>query len=147
MTQPRRILVTSALPYANGPMHLGHVLEHIHDVLGELAEAHRVLRAGGLLLVEVPNFGGVRYKSGRLRTALRLSKPVYRKLNLPEHVYYYTIDTLSQVLTKAGFEVLSRATYGKTRRRRNPLRRAYEGLRDTLKVGNKMRLVARRLPS
>ena len=27
MTQRRRILVTSALPYANGPLHLGHVLE------------------------------------------------------------------------------------------------------------------------
>jgi methionyl-tRNA synthetase len=25
--KPRRILVTSALPYANGPIHLGHVLE------------------------------------------------------------------------------------------------------------------------
>ena len=25
----RRILVTSALPYANGPLHLGHMLEHI----------------------------------------------------------------------------------------------------------------------
>ena len=25
----RRILVTSALPYANGPIHLGHMLEYI----------------------------------------------------------------------------------------------------------------------
>ncbi len=29
MTQPRRILVTSALPYANGPIHLGHLVEYI----------------------------------------------------------------------------------------------------------------------
>ena len=28
-TAQRRILVTSALPYANGPLHLGHLLEHI----------------------------------------------------------------------------------------------------------------------
>ncbi|MBU6508966.1 MAG: methionine--tRNA ligase [Gammaproteobacteria bacterium] len=28
-TPARRILVTSALPYANGPLHLGHVLEYI----------------------------------------------------------------------------------------------------------------------
>lgn len=28
-TPQRRILVTSALPYANGPLHLGHLLEHI----------------------------------------------------------------------------------------------------------------------
>jgi methionyl-tRNA synthetase len=29
MTHRRRILVTSALPYANGPLHLGHILEMI----------------------------------------------------------------------------------------------------------------------
>src|ERR1700683_1103870 len=29
MTQRRRILVTSALYYANGPIHLGHILEAI----------------------------------------------------------------------------------------------------------------------
>ncbi|MBO1256304.1 methionine--tRNA ligase [Alteromonas sp. 5E99-2] len=29
MNQKRRILVTSALPYANGSIHLGHLLEHI----------------------------------------------------------------------------------------------------------------------
>lgn len=29
MQNKRRILVTSALPYANGPIHLGHLLEHI----------------------------------------------------------------------------------------------------------------------
>ena len=28
MTDQRRLLVTSALPYANGPIHLGHILEH-----------------------------------------------------------------------------------------------------------------------
>ena len=29
MTPKRRILVTSALPYANGPIHLGHLVEYI----------------------------------------------------------------------------------------------------------------------
>ncbi|HMM74692.1 MAG TPA: methionine--tRNA ligase [Gammaproteobacteria bacterium] len=29
MTRPRRILVTSALPYANGPIHLGHLVEYV----------------------------------------------------------------------------------------------------------------------
>ncbi|QDJ13715.1 methionine--tRNA ligase [Mergibacter septicus] len=29
MVTPRQILVTCALPYANGPIHLGHMLEHI----------------------------------------------------------------------------------------------------------------------
>jgi methionyl-tRNA synthetase len=29
MTKTRRLLVTNALPYANGPLHLGHMIEHI----------------------------------------------------------------------------------------------------------------------
>ena len=29
MSQTRRILVTSALPYANGPIHIGHLVEYI----------------------------------------------------------------------------------------------------------------------
>jgi methionyl-tRNA synthetase len=28
-SQPRKILVTSALPYANGPIHIGHLVEYI----------------------------------------------------------------------------------------------------------------------
>ena len=29
VTKPRKILITSALPYANGPIHLGHMVEYI----------------------------------------------------------------------------------------------------------------------
>ena len=29
MSEPRKILVTSALPYANGPIHIGHLVEYI----------------------------------------------------------------------------------------------------------------------
>src|SRR6056297_3923779 len=29
MSESREILVTSALPYANGPLHLGHLVEYI----------------------------------------------------------------------------------------------------------------------
>ena len=122
-----------------------HVLEHIHDVVEELQEAHRVLRPDGLLLIEVPNFGGLRYTSGRLRTALRLSKPVWRKLNLPEHLYYFTIDTLRQLLERTGFRVRSWGTYGKTRLNRSIFRKAYDGARDGLRVGNKLRVVAQRI--
>jgi len=29
MQSPRRIFVTTALPYANGPFHVGHIMEYI----------------------------------------------------------------------------------------------------------------------
>ncbi len=45
MSEPRRILVTSALPYANGPLHLGYILEAIQtDIFARHLRAlgHRV---------------------------------------------------------------------------------------------------------
>lgn len=39
MTKNKTLLVTNALPYANGPIHLGHMLEHIQsDILFALTE-------------------------------------------------------------------------------------------------------------
>ena len=32
MTKNKTLLVTNALPYANGPIHLGHMLEHINQI-------------------------------------------------------------------------------------------------------------------
>jgi methionyl-tRNA synthetase len=41
MTQRRRILVTSALPYANGPIHLGYVLEAVQTDIWVRFQKHR----------------------------------------------------------------------------------------------------------
>ena len=42
----RRILVTSALPYANGPLHLGHMIEDVQGdiwVRGAAARGHECI--------------------------------------------------------------------------------------------------------
>jgi hypothetical protein len=64
--------------------------------------------------------------------------------NLPEHLYYFTASTLGRLLVNTGFETLGWTTYGKTRRRRSLLRRAYDCTLNKLRWGNKLRLVARR---
>ena len=40
MSSPiRQLLVTSALPYANGPIHIGHLVEYIQtDIWGAVSE-------------------------------------------------------------------------------------------------------------
>jgi methionyl-tRNA synthetase len=40
-TSPRKILVTSALPYANGPLHLGHMLEQVQTDIWVRFQASR----------------------------------------------------------------------------------------------------------
>src|SRR3990167_2844309 len=50
MTTVRNLLVTSALPYANGPLHLGHLVEHIQTdiwVQTQRMQGHRCISICG----------------------------------------------------------------------------------------------------
>ncbi len=120
------------------------VMEHVFEVREELQEAGRVLAPDGFLLIEVPNFGGAKYQLGRLRTSLRVSRPFWEGLNLPEHIYYFTIDSLRRLLAAEGFEIVTWETYGKYRKKPSLFQRARTSVRDGLKIGNKLRVVARR---
>ncbi|MGE8149555.1 class I tRNA ligase family protein, partial [Pseudomonas frederiksbergensis] len=46
MSEPRKILVTSALPYANGSIHLGHMLEYIQTDMWADTPSQRILFPG-----------------------------------------------------------------------------------------------------
>jgi SAM-dependent methyltransferase len=67
-----------------------HVLEHIHDITGELDHWRRLLADGGNLLVEVPNQAGHHLLS--------------RDPN-PEHTHQFTPASLTALLHHSGFEV------------------------------------------
>lgn len=74
-----------------------HVLEHLHAPGTYLAEAHRILKPGGKLIVEVPN----------------ISSPIARwfgcnwlGLDLPHHIYHFTPAALGRLLHQHGFRVV-----------------------------------------
>ena len=71
-----------------------HVLEHLHDPLGELREAFRILKPDGLLVVDVPNIASWQ---------ARLFAANWRTLDTPRHVYHFSPDTLNAMLARAGF--------------------------------------------
>lgn len=120
------------------------VLEHVHDLAGELAEVRRVLHPGGLILVEVPHYGGIKFRIDRVRGALPLAPSPWRHRNIPEHLYYFRRRDLETLLDRAGFEMLSARTYGRYHRKNPWHRRLRHAVRDGLVLGNKIRVVARR---
>jgi 2-polyprenyl-3-methyl-5-hydroxy-6-metoxy-1,4-benzoquinol methylase len=73
-----------------------HSLEHVHQPLAVLREAHRLLAPAGQLVVAVPNIDCLQFKwFGR----------DWRGLDLPRHLTHFTPDTLQLMLARAGFEV------------------------------------------
>lgn len=88
------------LPFEHGSLGLltyFHVLEHIRDLDGVLAEAARVLRPGGHLLVEVPD--AEHYRSLPVGTAFWFS--------IREHVNHFTAAALASAMRRRGFSVVT----------------------------------------
>lgn len=80
------------------------VLEHVPDPMGELHECNRILKAGGMLIVNYPDFGSILAKlAGRNWWFL-----------LSNHLYYFTPVTMRRYLEKAGFEVKHFAMHWQT---------------------------------
>jgi SAM-dependent methyltransferase len=75
------------------------VLEHVHDPRAELAGIHRIVKAGGLLLIELPNIHSF---------DVALFGPYWIGLDMPRHLHLFPLVALHALLEQAGFSVVSR---------------------------------------
>jgi SAM-dependent methyltransferase len=87
------------LPLEDGSFELitiFHVLEHVVNPEAYLSRSRRLLRKGGRLFIEVPNFQSwSRALSGRY----------WLGLDLDHHLHFFTPGTLTALLGKLGFSV------------------------------------------
>lgn len=82
-------------------VHMSHVLEHLLDPKATLAEIHRILRPGGVVVIEVPNELGDLFTSIQT-TVLRRPQLPYE---VPEpHTFFFSARTLSRLVSAAGFK-------------------------------------------
>ncbi len=85
---------------------LWHTLEHMPNPLACLEKARQLLRPDGLLVVGVPNVNNtimrILYPLVR-RRPYRLFSPTHKEL----HLSHFSQSTLSAILNKSGFEIVS----------------------------------------
>ena len=82
-----------------------HLIEHLDDPFSMLAVVWHLLKPGGVLVVETPTFDSLMFKLLGRRE---------RSLSCNGHIVFYTVDTLSRLLVKNGFEVVVCRKIGRT---------------------------------
>lgn len=99
------------LPEANYPdasfdvVLMAHVIEHVPDPQDTLREIRRVLKPGGMLVMETPRYDTLMFKLLGRRE---------RSLSCDGHIYFFTTKTLRESSEKAGFEVVREDAVGRS---------------------------------
>ncbi len=80
------------------------VLEHVQNPKQFLAEVHRVLKRGGIVVINTPHAGSM------------VAQTLGRHWHLivpPEHLHYFSAENLAKYLNQNGFDVTLNTTIGK----------------------------------
>ena len=118
-----------------------HVIEHVFDVSETLRDWYRVLKPGGVMVLETPDAGYLK---------VRLKGARYQKFWAPEHIYTFRKHNLTPFLQDAGFELLSNPFLGKPQLLPPPLAgyslmyRSVHGIRRSLGLSKAFVLYCRR---
>jgi len=81
---------------------LNHTLEHLENPLDILKKARTLLKKGGKIFVDVPNFGSL---------SSRILGKRWPYLAPREHHYHFEPKTLRKVIKKAGFKVIFESSH------------------------------------
>ncbi|MCC6212375.1 MAG: methyltransferase domain-containing protein [Burkholderiales bacterium] len=83
-----------------------HVLEHIEEPAAFLRAIRSTLRPGGILVIHVPNRISLSFAMRNLVCQLRGARAKLSNLYYPEHISGFCDESLPNVVTRFGFEVI-----------------------------------------
>ncbi|MFP4566379.1 MAG: class I SAM-dependent methyltransferase [Spirochaetaceae bacterium] len=131
-------LEDSGLPTAAfDVVHLSHLIEHVPDPRTFLAEAARVTKIGGHLVMVTPDIGGFQSRlfGKRWRSAIA------------DHLHLFSYRVLRRLVEESGFEVVRKRSWGgiAAGMASGRLKRLADTWAKRLNVGDVMILLARRL--
>ena len=98
---------------------LNHTLEHLEDPLGILKKARTLLKEGGKIFVDVPNFGS-------LSSSILGRRWPY--LAPEEHIHHFESRTLRKAVKMAGFKVIFESSHSGIFDLGNPVKGLYDEL-------------------
>ena len=118
-------------------VHLSHLIEHVPDPRGFLAEAARVTRPGGYLVLVTPDISGFQAKlfGKKWRSAIA------------DHLHLFSNRVLRRAVEEAGFSVVKKRSWGGIAAGMAPgwIKRSADTWAKRLNVGDVMIILARRL--
>jgi 2-polyprenyl-3-methyl-5-hydroxy-6-metoxy-1,4-benzoquinol methylase len=79
------------------------VIEHINNPQEEINNFRQILRTGGIVYITTPNYNSISRK---------ILKSKWNVFNYPEHLSYYTPNTLTKLFEAHGFKKVSIETTG-----------------------------------
>lgn len=102
-------------PFAEGTfdaVHLGDVIEHVGSPRQTLLSVHRLLKPGGIITIQTTNT-----KCGFARSSMLLSMWFgfpWPYSEAPYHLYEFSAESLTRLVSSCGFEVISLERTGKS---------------------------------
>jgi SAM-dependent methyltransferase len=73
-----------------------HALEHMYNPVETLREVYRILKPGGLLLINIPNAGSFE---------ARVFGKWWVQWDVPRHLFHFTKETMARLLARTGFRL------------------------------------------
>ncbi len=117
---------------------LWSTIEHLHRPDNILKKVYSDLKENGMIYISTCRTDGLNF--------MKLFGKKWRFFNFPEHIYFFSHDTINRLLKKSGFKIIKYKTYGSNiSKSRTFIRKAADYFAKKLYLGDMMIIAAEKI--